>query len=138
MSGDQPRPAGRRLLARVRGGWNGRARGYLVLSMLGLIGTWWFNAQTFGETGFFAGWPWPPGVLSLTVDLLIVATVACIFIILESQRLGMRHAWIFVLGSLVTAIAFTFPLFLAFRERHLQRRSPARQGPLPGSPTGAD
>jgi|GEM_PF-403913 len=106
-------------LASLRGDWNGRARGYLILAALGLIGTWWFNARTFGEIGFFAGWPWPPGVLSITVDLLIVAIAGCIFIIVQSQRLGMRHAWVFVLGSLVTAIAFTFPLFLAFRERRL-------------------
>jgi len=107
--------------------WNGRARGYLVVAVIGLIGTWWFNAQTFGDTGFFEGWPGTPGVWSLTVDLLVVASAGCIFIILESQRLGMRFAWLFVLGSFITAIAFTFPLFLAFRERHLVRA----ERPLP-------
>jgi hypothetical protein len=37
----------------------------------------------------------------------------------ESKRLKMKYVWLFILGSFVTAIAFTFPLFLALRERKL-------------------
>jgi hypothetical protein len=37
----------------------------------------------------------------------------------ESRRIGMKFWWLFVFGSFITAIAFAFPLFLAFRERHL-------------------
>jgi hypothetical protein len=37
----------------------------------------------------------------------------------EGRRLKMKYVWLFILGSFVTAIAFTFPLFLALRERKL-------------------
>jgi hypothetical protein len=51
--------------------------------------------------------------------LLIAASAASIFMFFESKRLKMKYGWLFILGSFVTAIAFTFPLFLAFRERKL-------------------
>jgi hypothetical protein len=45
--------------------------------------------------------------------------------ILEGRRLGMRLPWLYVVGSFVTAIAFTFPLFLAMRERRLSANLPS-------------
>lgn len=38
----------------------------------------------------------------------------------EARRLGMRHLWVYVLGTVLVAFAFTCPLFLLMRERHLQ------------------
>ena len=35
----------------------------------------------------------------------------------------MKWPWLYVLGSFVTAIAFTLPLFLAMRERHIRADS---------------
>jgi hypothetical protein len=43
-------------------------------------------------------------------------------IIVEAKRLGMKRGWLYVLLSGVTAFAFTFPLFLAMRERALQSK----------------
>jgi hypothetical protein len=51
--------------------------------------------------------------------LLIAASAASIFMFYEGRRLKMKYVWLFILGSFVTAIAFTFPLFLALRERKL-------------------
>ena len=42
------------------------------------------------------------------------------FIVVEARRLGMKRAWLYIVLSLVTAFAFTFPLFLAMRERRLR------------------
>ena len=69
---------------------------------------------------FFADWVGSgPAVSSLTVDLLIVAIAGSILIVVEGRRAGMRHSWILLPLSGLTAFAFTFPLFLALRERHL-------------------
>jgi hypothetical protein len=38
----------------------------------------------------------------------------------EGKRLKMKYVWLYILGSFVTAIAFTFPLFLAMRERKIK------------------
>ena len=97
---------------------------YLAVAAIGLVGTAWFNIRSVvGPSGdtFFAAWFANPAVSSLSIDLLIVAAAASIFIIIEGRRLGIRWYWVYVVASFVTAIAFTFPLFLAVRERHLAR-----------------
>jgi len=58
-------------------------------------------------------------VSSITVDLLVVAVAGCVLIVAESRRLGMRRAWLYIVLSGVTAFAFTFPLFLAMRQRRI-------------------
>ncbi len=60
-----------------------------------------------------------PAVSSITVDLLVVAIAACAVIVVEGRRLKIRFWWLYIVLSGVTAIAFTFPLFLAMRERRL-------------------
>lgn len=59
----------------------------------------------------------------LSIDLLIVAIAGSALMIFEAKRLGMRFVWAYILGSGVTAFAFTFPLFLAMREKALMRQS---------------
>ncbi len=104
---------------------NGRSSGafwvYLGVAAIGLIGTGYFNIVGFTNPSgsFFAAWFANPSVTSLSIDLLATASAASIFIILEGRRLGIRWYWLYVLGSFVTAVAFTFPLFLAIRERRL-------------------
>lgn len=100
--------------------WNSRSIVYLLLSVAGLIGTWYFNLMAIKQgRDFFADWSSSPAVSSATTDLLIAASAASIFMFYESKRLKIKYVWFFILGSFVTAIAFTFPLFLAFRERKL-------------------
>jgi hypothetical protein len=95
---------------------------YLAIAAIGLVGTAWFNVQSVvnpsGET-FFAAWFANPSVSSLSWDLLATASAASVLIILEGRRLGIRWYWAYVVFSFVTAVAFTFPLFLAMRERRL-------------------
>jgi hypothetical protein len=91
-----------------------------LLSVAGLIGTWYFNLLAIRQgRNFFADWSSTPAVSSATTDLLVAASAASIFMFSEGKRLKMKYVWLFILGSFVTAIAFTFPLFLAFRERKL-------------------
>ena len=101
--------------------WTPLALGYLALSLAGLVGTWTFNILAVVQVRDFVG-DWVgsgPAVSSLTVDLLVAAVAGSVFIITEARRLGMRRGWLYVVASGVTAFAFTFPLFLAMRERAL-------------------
>lgn len=99
--------------------WTPLAAAYAGLAVLGLIGTWYFNVLAIIELRDFlfdlvsSG----PAVSSITVDLLVVALAGSIFVIVEARRLGMRFGWLYVAGAAITAFAFTFPLFLAMRER---------------------
>ena len=101
--------------------WTPLAITWLVIALAGLIGTWIFNALAIVQMRNFVG-DWVgsgPAVSSLTVDLLVVAVAGCILIVVEARRLGMKRAWLYIVLSGVTAFAFTFPLFLAMRERRL-------------------
>ncbi|GAA1464479.1 DUF2834 domain-containing protein [Microbacterium thalassium] len=103
--------------------WSPLAFVYLALSVAGLIGTWWFNALAIIQLRDFLGdlVTSGPAVSSITVDLLVVATAGSVFLIVEARRLGMRFGWLYVVGSGLTAFAFTFPLFLAMRQRRLNQ-----------------
>ena len=104
--------------------WTPLALVYLALSIAGLVGTWTFNSIAIVQMRDFVG-DWVgsgPSVSSLTVDLLVVAVAGCILIVIEARRLGMKRAWLYVVLSGLTAFAFTFPLFLAMRERRLTER----------------
>lgn len=102
-------------------GWTTLVFVYLALAVVGLIGTWTWNVQAIMQASDFIGdWTMSgPAVSSLTTDLLITAIAGSVLIIVEARRLGMRAGWAYVLLGLVTAFAFTFPLFLAVRERRL-------------------
>lgn len=104
--------------------WNSRAIAFGIIAIIGLVGTWTYNAIAIIERNDFLG-DWftnGPAVGSLTTDLLVMAVAGCAFIVIEGRRLGMRHLWAYIAFSGLTAIAFTFPLFLANRERHLERQ----------------
>lgn len=110
--------------------WTPLAVAWFALSVVGLVGTWTFNLQAIGQLRDFIG-DWVgsgPAVSSLAVDLLVVTIAGSILIIVESRRLGMRFGWLYVVLSAITAFAFTFPLFLAMRERTLEahRRQESR------------
>ncbi|MFC8681813.1 DUF2834 domain-containing protein [Microbacterium ureisolvens] len=103
-------------------GWTPLALVYLGLSIVGLAGTSILNAWTVVAGRDYLGdiFGGGPAVSSIGVDLLVVAIAGAVFIVAEARRLGMKRAWLYIVLSLVTAFAFTFPLFLAMRERRLR------------------
>lgn len=104
--------------------WNARSVTFAIIALAGLVGTWTYNIIAILERNDFLG-DWfnnGPAVGSLTTDLLVMAIAGCAFIVIEGRRLGMRHLWAYIVFSGLTAIAFTFPLFLMNRERLLERR----------------
>ncbi|WP_375385122.1 DUF2834 domain-containing protein [uncultured Microbacterium sp.] len=104
--------------------WTPLAFVYLGLSIAGLIGTMAFNVMSVVLMRDYLGdlVTSGPAVTSITIDLLVAAVAASIFVIVECRRLGMRFGWLYIVGSAVTAFAFTFPLFLAMRERRMTER----------------
>lgn len=104
--------------------WTPLAIVYLVLAVLGLVATWTFNILAIGEdSAWFGEWLTNGyATQSLQVDLLILAVAVGAVTVVEGRRIGMRHAWVFLPLSAITAAAFALPLFLALRERRLAGR----------------
>lgn len=93
---------------------------FLILSIVGLITALIFNgvASVTGQD-YLNAWFGSAVDWVLSVDLLIVAIAGSALMIFEAQRLGMKRVWLYIVLSGITAFAFTFPLFLAMRERKL-------------------
>lgn len=97
-----------------------RSRIYLSIAILGLITAWGLNtvASVSGQN-YLTAWFGSAADWVLSVDLLLIGAAVVTFMLVEAKRLGMKRVWLYLLLSGVTAIAFTFPLFMAFRERRL-------------------
>ena len=92
----------------------------MILSIIGLITAWIFNGvATVTGQDYLNAWFGSAVDWVLSVDLLIVAIAGSALMIFEAQRLGMKRVWLYIVLSGITAFAFTFPLFLAMRERKL-------------------
>ncbi|WP_374947110.1 DUF2834 domain-containing protein [Agreia sp.] len=114
-------------MTRLRRDWNTSAVLYLVLSIVGFVGTWTFNITAIVEKRDFLD-EWfgsGPSVNSLGVDLAIVAVAAIVLMVAEARRLSMRGIVLYVVLVPVVALAFAFPLFLCARERQLVRQRTA-------------
>ena len=94
---------------------------YLVVSIVGLLTAWLFNGIAVMQSqDYLAAWFGQEVDWVLSLDILIVALAGSAFMIFEAKRLGIKRVWLYIVASGVTAFAFTFPLFLAIRERKLQ------------------
>jgi uncharacterized membrane protein len=97
---------------------------YLVLAIVGLVTAWIFNGiAVMNNQDYMAAWFGTAVDWVLSADLTIVAIAVVVFMITESRRLKMKRVWLYILLSGVTAMAFTFPLFMAMRERQLEKIS---------------
>jgi len=101
----------------------------MILAAVGLITAWVFNgiASVRGEN-YLEAWFSSPADWVLSLDLLIVAVAGSAFMIVEARKLGMKRVWLYIVLSGITAFAFTFPLFLAMRERKLQATQTEQAG----------
>ena len=97
---------------------------YLILSIVGLVTAWVFNALAVMNNQDYAG-AWFGSAVDwvLSADFTVVAIAVVVFMISEARRLKMRRVWLYILLSGITAMAFTFPLFMAMRERKLDQLS---------------
>lgn len=96
---------------------------YMVLAVVGLVTAWIFNGlAVMNSEDYASAWFGTAVDWVLSADLTIVAIAVVVFMITEARRLGMKRVWLYILLSGVTAMAFTFPLFLAMRERTLAQK----------------
>jgi enterochelin esterase-like enzyme len=87
------------------------------LAGVGLVTAWWLNGiASISGQNYLTAWFGSAVDWVLSVDLLIVAAATIVFMLHEARKLGMKRVWLYFLLSGVTALAFTFPLFLGFRE----------------------
>ena len=97
---------------------------YLVLSIVGLVSAWVFNALAVMNNQDYAGaWFGTAVDWVLSADFTVVAIAVVVFMITEARRLKMKRVWLYIVLSGFTAMAFTFPLFMAMRERKLDQLS---------------
>ena len=54
------------------------------------------------------------------MDVLVSAVVLIFFLRREGKRLGVRHLWLPIVGTLTVGVSLGFPLFLYLRERALE------------------
>ncbi len=102
---------------------------FLAMAVIGVGATWYFNALFYMETAdtsitnFIAQTVTTLPAKSISADISVVATTFLIWMVYEARKLKMKHWWIFIPLTFLIAIAFTFPLFLFFRERRLRKDS---------------
>lgn len=114
------------------------AGAYVALAVVGLVGTWWFNL-TYRGGNYLGDWFANPASSSAAVDILVAFAASVVFYVREARRLGWR-AWVpVVFGalSLVLAVAFALPLFLALREIRLARAAGSPTEPVDDPERGA-
>jgi Terpene cyclase DEP1 len=87
---------------------------YIALSILGLVGTWYFNLQFFGAEsgpGDLQAWFANDASSSAAIDLIVILLVVCVFFFREGLRIVWRWYWIalFIPLSVSVALACAFP-----------------------------
>ncbi len=102
---------------------------YLILSILGLCYTWFYNIQYFQTAieptflNFFKDAKCSLPAQSLGADLQIVVLTFFVFFIPDAIRLKIRFWWVLIPLTFILAIAFTFPLYLYLRELALEKQN---------------
>lgn len=100
---------------------------YLVLAAVGAILPYTLLIPWLGEHGLDLPLLVSQPLVNVparifVVDALFAAFVFLIFVVAESERLGVRHRWAPILAVLAAGICCALPLFLAQRERALRNR----------------
>lgn len=98
---------------------------YLILSVIGFVlpniftvkvsfetGNWLFLAMPFDTLNYLTA---NDTVKAFTLDLVFGALVFFVWVYYESQRLGIKHPWLYWLLTILFGIAGTLPLFLYIR-----------------------
>lgn len=100
---------------------------YLILCIFGVIVPWTFLFMFLGEpdisVSLFFEYIFTNNVSSsVAADLIISAAIFFFFVFIEGCRIGMHRLWVYVPATLMVGLSFGLPLFLYFREKHLESR----------------
>jgi hypothetical protein len=99
---------------------------YLVLSVLGFLLPYsqflpWLREHGFDRLQFTTEMFENRIAAFFVFDVLIAAGALLVFIIFEGKRLGVKHLWAPIVGTLLVGVSFGLPLFLYLREERVQR-----------------
>ena len=100
---------------------------YLLLAILGLAYTWYFNIQFYltetdtSITNFIALTKTTLPAQSIIADITVVVITFLIWMIYESLKLKIKFWWVIIPLTFLVAIAFSFPLFLYMRANRLEK-----------------
>ncbi|MDF1820490.1 MAG: DUF2834 domain-containing protein [Alcanivoracaceae bacterium] len=100
---------------------------YLTLAIAGLASTWYHNLHFMaasdggGLLAFVQALDVNHATRSISWDITFAFLAFALWLPFEARRTGVRHWWLFLLLGGAIAFAFSFPLFLFFRERALAR-----------------
>jgi hypothetical protein len=105
--------------------------GYALIAVAALIATWSQNLAYLDRGAAFLSAFWTdtkvnPAARSITADIALFLLAACILMVFEARKHGIRFVWLYIIASLVTAISITFPLFLIARELKVHRTEAPR------------
>ncbi len=108
---------------------------YGLIAVAALVATWSQNIRFFAQDdndglwGFIRDSYDNPASSSITNDLFLIVVAVFVFMVVESRRVGIRHVWLYMVGSLAIAVSVFFPLFLLARELKLARHQEPQQSP---------
>ncbi len=100
---------------------------YLILAILGVTYTWYFNIQFYlteeniSILNFIEQTKTTFPAKSITADISVVAITFLVWMIYESLKLKIKCWWIIIPLTFLIAIAFSFPLFLYMRANRLEK-----------------
>jgi hypothetical protein len=106
--------------------WNAKQWLYLLLTIVGGLSTWYFNLQFFAAAedaslgAFIAETGTTLPAQSINADIAVASFTFLIWMWIEGRRLKMKGLWIYTMLTFLVAFAFSFPLFLLFREGRLR------------------
>lgn len=98
---------------------------YGICALAGIICTMYFNIHFIIEHGGFSLETFITENYvnnasgSISNDFLVILVVFLIWSFVEAKRIAMPYWWVYILLTFSVALAFSFPLFLLMRERHL-------------------
>ena len=99
---------------------------YLVFCVLGIVLPYsqfvpWIVAQHGVPLGLFVRELFSNRIGGFfAMDVLVSAVVLIFFLRREGKRLGVRHLWLPIVGTLAVGVSLGFPLFLYLREGALE------------------
>lgn len=95
---------------------------FLALTLTGFIAPYYFFLQVhgFNLNTLFQQFAASKILSGVAMDLLVSVIVFWFFMFTETRKLHMKNAWAYLLATLLVGLSFALPLFLYFRERHLE------------------
>ena len=100
---------------------------YGLCAMVGIVSTMYFNILFMIEhSGFslstFVSENYVNNASgSISNDFLVILAVFLVWSFFEAKRISMPKWWVYIACTFGVALAFSFPLFLLMRERHLAK-----------------